>query len=205
MYLQSDVFEPLEDASWDLLIQKTLALILLATGRRINEIANLARSSYLKEGRLFLKWLPGFRAKNENVNFRAQYPSLREIGGPDKSLCPVRAYKILLEKRKGVTYYVNNSCLWPRNQATLSNLLVGLVKDSVRHARKVPDMRIGPHQFRKLAASLCFNFFSNTQIKLLPLRMGSSTLSVLKRAYIRSLGRPGLACVAPLGTVSPAG
>ena len=140
-----------------------------------------------------------------NARFRAQYPSLRKIEGPDKSLCPVRAYKILLEKRESVTYHVNNDCLWPRNQATLSTFLVGLVADSVRHARKIPDMRIGPHQFRKLAASLCFNFFSNTQIKLLPLRMGSATLSVLKRAYIRSLERSGIACVAPLGTVSPAG
>ena len=205
LYLKSRVFEPLEDAPLDTVLRKALVLILLATGRRLSGIANLSRSSYVKGNRIYLKWLPSFRAKNENSKFRAQFPSLCAIEGPDKSLCPVRAYKILLEKKRDAINCVNNDCLWPKNQATLSTFLVGLVADSVRHAGKIPNMPIGPHQFRKLAASLCFNFFTETNIKLLPLRMGSASLSILKRAYIRSLRRPGIACVAPLGTVPSAG
>ena len=146
-----------------------------------------------------------FSSQNENQNFKAQDPSICEIEGPDKSLCPIRALRIFMRKRERATYYVNDRCLWPRNQAALTTLLVKLVKDSVRHAKKIPSMNIGPHQFRKLAASLCYNFFPKVQRKLLPLRMGSAALTVLKRAYIRLLGRPGIACVAPLGTVSPAG
>ena len=53
-YLQTPFFEPLAGVSWDRLIQKTLALILLASGRRLNEIANLSRYSYSKEGGFFL-------------------------------------------------------------------------------------------------------------------------------------------------------
>ena len=87
----------------------------------------------------------------------------------------------------------------------LATLLVILVKGSIEFAGKPITMRIGPHQFRKLAASLCYNFFPKEKRKLLPLRMGSAALRVLRRAYIRQLRRPGLACVAPLGTVSPPG
>ena len=63
-YLKSDAFEPLEKASWPRLIQKVLALILLASGRRLKEIANLSRFSYTKYGRVFLQWPKSFLAKN---------------------------------------------------------------------------------------------------------------------------------------------
>ena len=196
----------MENAPWHRLIQKALALILLASGRRLKEIASLSRYSYTKNGRVFLQWPKSFLAKNEKQMFTAQEPSICAIEGPDKSLCPVRALSIFMVERPKVKYHVNNKCLWPRSQKALSTLLISLVKDSVIFAGKPANMKIGPHQFRKLAASLCYNFFPIAlRKKLLPLRMGSAALRVLRRAYIRHLPRPGLACVAPLGTVSPAG
>ena len=109
-----------------------------------------------------------------------------------------------MKRKEKVKYHVNDKCLWPKCQTALATLLVNVVKDSIEYAGKPITMKIGPHQFRKLAASLCYNFFPmDKRKKLLPTRMGSAALRVLRRAYIRQLRRPGLACVAPLGTVSP--
>ena len=205
-YLKSDVFEPLDKVPWERLIQKTLALILLASGRRLKEIASLTRYSYPKNGRVFLRWPKSFLAKNEKLTFTAQEPSISAIEVPDKSLCPVRALSIFMVERSKVKYHVNDKCLWPKSQKALATLLISLVKESITFAGKPVTMKIGPHQFRKLAASLCYNFFPmDKRKKLLPTRMGSAALRVLRRAYIRQLRRPGLACVAPLGTVSPTG
>ena len=46
-YLQSPVFEPLDSIPPRLLLQKTLCLLLLASGRRIGEISHLSRSHSL--------------------------------------------------------------------------------------------------------------------------------------------------------------
>ena len=166
----------------------------------------MSKYSYTKNGRVFLQWPRFFLAKNERQSFTAQEPSISAIEGPDKLLCPVRALNIFLVRRAEVKYHVNNKCLWPRSQKALSLYLVSVVKASVKFAGKPVNMKIGPHQFRKLGASLCYNFFPPAlRKKLLPLRMGSAALRVPRRAYIRHLPRPGLACVAPLGTVSPAG
>ena len=49
-FLLSDEFEPLESVSIRRLVQKTLVLLLLASGRRISEILGISGSSSRKGG-----------------------------------------------------------------------------------------------------------------------------------------------------------
>ena len=100
-YLKSEVFEPLEEVNNSHLIAKTLFLILISSGRRISEIANLSTNSfydnYLK--RLRLEWLEGFKPKHYTANFRPDCPSIGELkmsNGESDLLCPTRALTIYL-------------------------------------------------------------------------------------------------------------
>ena len=63
-YLNSSVFEPLEEASFNLVRSKLLTLICLNTGRRVCEIAAIADFSYHQDQNVFF-WFPGFLAKME--------------------------------------------------------------------------------------------------------------------------------------------
>ena len=100
-YLQSGRFEPLDSVSPELLFQKTLCLLLLASGRRISEIAHLSRLFRLDQSgtSLTLDWVDGFRPKHDDSVFRPDSPSISYLasdGSVSLSLCPVRAYKTLL-------------------------------------------------------------------------------------------------------------
>ena len=66
-FLKSELFEPLENADMFHLTMKTVCLLLLATGRRASEVANLGRTSHCRGGfpGFFLNWAnPGFQSKN---------------------------------------------------------------------------------------------------------------------------------------------
>ena len=70
-YLSTDQFEPLADKSLDTITRKVLCLTLLATGRRIDEIAHLSQHvTWEDEGSLArLHWLPDYRPKHYNKGF----------------------------------------------------------------------------------------------------------------------------------------
>ena len=61
---------------------------------------------------------------------------------------------------------------------------------------------MGPHQFRKLASSLSRKFFQEPE-KVLYRKMGSKSMSVLTRSYIRDVPGVRHTCVVPLGTLYP--
>ena len=75
-YLQSGRFEPLDSVSPELLFQGTLCLLLLASGRRICEIAHLSRLFRLDQSgnSLTLDWVDGFRPKHDDSVFRPDSP-----------------------------------------------------------------------------------------------------------------------------------
>ena len=100
-YLRSSVFEPLERAPLYRLLQKTLTLLLLSSGRRKSDIANLSRVSSSKGGSLSLHWLPGFMPKRHSPSFCPPSPSISPLISnreSDKVQCPVRAYKLYVAK-----------------------------------------------------------------------------------------------------------
>ena len=71
-FLKSSEFEPLEQASPLRLTQKVFCLLLLASGRRKGEIANLSRSSRIVGSPpcLSLLWVDGFLPKHHTPEFQ---------------------------------------------------------------------------------------------------------------------------------------
>ena len=70
-FLDTARFEPLDKVNYGFLVQKTLYLILLSSGRRIGEITNLSdRSSNNRaDSRLHLKWLTEFKPNHDTPSF----------------------------------------------------------------------------------------------------------------------------------------
>ena len=202
-FLKSGEFEPLEEVAWRRLIQKCLCLLLLASGRRIGEIANLSKISHwdLSSGSLFLDWLPSFTPKHFNASFQPDCPSIEAIRSddPDVSLlCPFRAYSIFLNRIAESPGYRVNESLWGKvGKASITFLtkqLKILVRDSRMSIGIFDDVTAGPHHFRKLAASYSAKMFSsvNDEIRLKK-KLGCSAKSkILNKVYIKE--------VPPLGT-----
>ena len=203
-FLASKTFEPLDMASWDLVLQMTLALILLASGRRICEVANISRNFNVKKGRVFLHWLPSFMAKNESKDFRAEFPSISSMdteSSQDQLLCPVRAWKIFKDKRPADC---PPDSFWGIDTRALSARFISLVTDARKSVGLSGKISTGPHQMRKLAASYGMKFLCSSvdDQLLLAKRMGWASLSVLKKAYLDNVPELGISCVVPLGTIT---
>ena len=185
-------FEPLVDAPRDLLTQETLALLLLASGRRISEISNVSRSFVRRDDGVSLLWLPGFQAKWASSSFSPEHPFISKLVSSHDSdllLCPVRAWEILLERRHEVSNPVNDESLGHCSIASLTYQFIKLVKNALRQAGLPSDIKIGPHHMRKLAASYNRSYLGGTAewADLFQRRMGSSSLSVLESVYINEV------------------
>ena len=100
-FLKSPRFEPLGSVSFKRCKQKFLFLLLLASGRRIGDMAALTREFYVIDNRVVLKWVEGYRAKNDRQDFCPEDPSIVSLESDDlseKLLCPVRALNIFWVK-----------------------------------------------------------------------------------------------------------
>ena len=207
LFLRSDRFEDLRSVSFDLLTQKVLALILIASGRRISEIANLSRVTYVRGTRTYIEWLPGFRAKWDSgfSGFVPQSPSILKMRSSNERFlrnCPVRALEIFLERRASVVCARNDDCLWTIGKAGLASAFRSLVKASRRHWCKSVFVDFYPHQTKKFTVSYCWKYFQNVEEKL-PARTGNSSFKVLKKSYLGPVPDIRLPCVLPLGTIFP--
>ena len=58
-FLNSHVFEPLEQASWLIIRVKLLILVFINTGRRLSEIGAISGFSWKRDEVIFM-WFPGF-------------------------------------------------------------------------------------------------------------------------------------------------
>ena len=206
-YLQTDKFEDIKDISFCLLSQKLLFLLMIATGRRISEIANLSRSIFSEGNRTFIEWLPGFRAKWDSAHSRfvPEPPSILKMDAKSRKnlrLCPHRVLKVYLERRKSVTNHSNNDCLWMLGKESLAASLRLLIKSSRRHFSESVNIIIFPHQTKKLAVSYSWKYFHNAE-KYLPARVGNKSSKTLKSSYLGNVSDLRTICVLPLGTVRP--
>ena len=211
-YLKSDSFEPLESANLTLLTQKALFLILLASGRRKGEIANLSRDFIRHDdSSVELVWVPSFLPKHHTPDFQPAYPSISRLNSSrvtDRLLCPVRAYITYLD-RSQIWWDRNqddehHTCLWTIPSSTiraspdyLSNLIGALVGESRRFSGE-PSVEVGIHQIRKLAASHSIQACQNEQT--IKEKMGFSEVNILRKNYIAQVSNLKVACVLPGGT-----
>ena len=129
LFLQSNEFYPLESCSFMRLSQKTLALILLASGRRIHEISSLSRDFRRSGDKVILFWPKDFRAKNYRVGHYPEHPSIRKMShyfaGPrDLRNCPVETWKVYTNRRALVTNESDDSNFWTFIQVSFHNLQV---------------------------------------------------------------------------------
>lgn len=216
-FLCSDLFEPLEEASILRLSQKTLFLLLLASGRRISEVAHISVRSVPKSGALSLLWVPDFRPKHLSPSFRPCPPSISPLCSPrsrDVLLCPVRAYQIyrdrssvwledvpLLHRLRSPLWSLPGQAI-PSPVRTLTSWFVSLVRDCRRRDGLSTDVSVGPHQMRKFAAS--YSLHLGHPPESVWKKMGFSSLSILKKNYLAQSVPPLLMpCVLPGGTHIP--
>ena len=208
LFLQSNVFHPLEDCSFLRLTQKTLALILLASGRRIHEIAALSRNFRRSGDKVVLYWLKGFRAKNYRVGHYPEDPSIRKMthstASPrDFRNCPVEAWKVYIKRRALVTNKFDDSNFWTHNYKFLFSAFKSLIADSRKFVKKSINIKRAPHQTKKFAISYCKKYFPDAEKRKLHVITGNKVFSTLSRYYIRSVPRLRVALSLPLGTVPP--
>lgn len=202
LFLRDGPFEPLESVSPKKLLQKTLALLLLASGRRISELAALSRHFRGEGRRTFLLWFPGFTAKWENKVFRPEDPSFLRMSSPnerDRLNCPFRAWKIFCQRRPSFAA-PDDTRFWTKNKSQLSDSFKDLVKSSRRFWGLPSDVSITTHQSKKFAASYCKRGFRNIE-KSLPLRLGNKGMRTLNSNYISRVPSLRVTVTFPLGTL----
>ena len=187
---------------------KLLALLALGTGRRIGELAELSRLTFEKSGRVFIKWLPLYRAKWDSAHSRfiPHHPSIQAMKSRSAlslRLCPLRVLTVYLERRKGFIRQEKDNCLWLRKIDGLSRDLRDLIKDSRRWSNEPVNVICFPHQLKKLAVSYSYKYFNRAEVSL-PGIVGNSSLNTLKDNYLGEVPPLRCICVLPLGTVDPA-
>ena len=201
LFLKSPVFEPLEHCSFTKCTQKTLALLLLASARRFSEISALSRLHSEDSTNIVLLWLSSFTPKHFTPTFHPQHPSFYALDPliEDRSLCPVRAWKIYKERRSVFTIKALSHRFWILSRNDLSKQFRSLVRDSRIFVGKDTAVPMGPHQMRKLACSYSKKFWPHASSDLFT-ATGSKSLNVLSRCYIREVPPLRYPCVLPLGT-----
>ena len=216
-FLDSARFEPLDTVEYRFLVQKTLCLLLLSSGRRIGEITNLSDSSrfYKADNRLHLIWLKDFKPKHYTPSFRPPCPSICKLEDPtgvQLTLCPVRAYDIFKNRSIDWHDYVENTQelqpFWvkpddslPSSVPELSKTFVSLIKDYRRSVRLSINIPMGPHQTRKYSGA--YSVKLNQKIPDIVKVMGFSSFTILKKNYVAEVPPLTVPCALPGGSHFP--
>ena len=209
-YLNSDRFEPLGHKDITIVQQKLLVLLLLATGRRIGEVAHLSlkyeSDSSASGDWIKLFWLEGYKPKHCTKDFSPKLPlfnALETEGPSDFKLCPKRAFLIYVSLRyRSISHPPIKVPLWPLDTQGLSKLFKSTVFQSRHRVQMMDNITIGPHHMRKLAASYSAIMMGDSRglERVLMDRMGYKSMKVLKKNYISNVPDLKFKCVVPLGT-----
>ena len=209
-FLTSEHFEPLHSKGLIPVTQKTLCLVLLASGRRIDEVAHLSKFHVFdRDGEsVTIHWLPRYKPKHYDKAFQPRFPSFDRLASDSEAdllLCPVRALNTYLGMVRGGPRYSLNAPLWSQTCKGLSGLFKSTVLQARHHAGITDDFSVGPHQMRKLAASYSARMIGSSasgEGRLMD-RMGCASMTVLKRTYINNVPELGFKVVLPSGTFIP--
>ena len=152
--------------------------------------------------------VPRFQSKDGSLlwGLISDPPKISPILQQDKRLCPVRAFKLYLEKRPADPG--NRYPVWYLRKSAISCLVRETIKDSFKfgsrsHAGSFDENTpVKCHDFRKFACSYSRKYVDRTS-KSLAQRVGSKTFTTLYNCYIREVPRIKLTFQVPLGTVKP--
>ncbi|XP_064120443.1 uncharacterized protein LOC135225117 [Macrobrachium nipponense] len=115
-FLMSGKFEPIQECSFRDLTRKTLFLVALATARRVSEIQGMDKRVGISRSKAVCSTTLGFLAKNKTPTNpwprSFTIPSLGDFAGQERerTLCPVRALQVYLQRCKDVRGTFDN--LW---------------------------------------------------------------------------------------------
>ena len=193
--------------SFDIITQKLLCLLLLATGRRIDEVGHLSRkhSDTAQGNALKLFCLEGYVPKHYDQAFKPKDPIIDRLDSNDPEdcrLCPVRAFNIYLGQLGGNPRQSIRVPLWNLDTKDLTKLFCKVVLHSRLRKNIHAHGTVGPHQVRKLAASYSAVLMgpSKDLERTLMDRMGCSSMMVLKKNCINVVPSLNVTCVLPVGT-----
>ncbi|XP_067685891.1 uncharacterized protein [Haliotis asinina] len=174
-HLRGSPYEPLEDASFELLSRKTVFLLALATAARVSEIHALdvtqVRFEQARHGRVHLGLLWDFIAKNQlpgQPDRRFSIPPLSTILGrhdtEEEFLCPVRALRYYIQRsalkrhsRKRLFIPFSSSCKGEVNRNTIALWLRATIL-AAYDAKKLPHPTANnPHEIRALASTMALH------------------------------------------------
>ena len=213
-YLNSNMFEPLEEADFDCLLRKTVILTLVNTGRRACEISALTPDFSESKGEIQLNWYNNFVAKSERPfdNWLSSPPKLSKIDpcGSNgekqerfENLCPTRAFKLYIAKRKLKETPEFKNYLWLASPPDLSSIIKSVLLDMLRWRYPgIPPAElpsVGTHQIRKLVIST--EWMYRPMVLHLPRWVGNRGMSVLNTIYIRDTQAPSCHAALPGGTL----
>ena len=169
--LTQEPFEPLAQASFKRLSQKTIFLLSLATAKRVGEIQGLSHRVAYRQEDMILSYLPNFFPKTDTAEMplprEFKLKSLSSILGRDmieRTLCPVRALHFYLDRTKGVSPRPGNLFLAIKNDhlAMKKNAISYYLREVIRYAHRTqpeatyPVGDIRAHSIRAVATSMSF-------------------------------------------------
>ena len=209
-FLISEHFELLHSKGLLLVTQKTLCLLLLASGRRIDEVAHLSKFHVFQQNgeSVTVHWLPRYVPKHYDRFFQPILPSFERMASDSETdllLCPVRAFNTYLGMIRGGPRFSINAPLWSHDNKGLTSLFKSTVFQARHHAGVLESVSVGPHHMRKLAASYSAKMIGSStagERKLMD-RMGCASMNVLKRTYINNVPNLSHKVVLPAGTFIP--
>ena len=212
-YLCSDRFEPLNTKPWKICREKAVILLMLATGRRLADVAALTArwsDTTLADGTPIVKFTfySGWTSKAHGADgWKSDdiFIYAIENDGQDRSaLCPVRAFRLFWNKRHALG---DPNWLWLCRQGFLGRIVTRVIKEALLWANpSTPEEllpHIGTHNLRKFALSLAFLYFLCRNLQQLWDRVGSRTGKVPRSTYIRNIAGPAVYVCTPLGTLKP--
>ena len=214
LYLSSSTFSDTNTLAKELLLGKTLCLALLATGRRVSNICAFSKCFRKRTQHLVFPVIKGFVLKNESEKFYASdsliYELPQSVG--DSSLCPLKAMYNLHYRRKEFTgvdmdevtnFFVDFKSKLGLTPARARLLLKKMITNSRLDEGLDSKIQMGPHGFRKLAAS--YSILAGHEEKTIRENMGFSSLTILHKNYVFQVEPLSVSCVVPGGTYNKMG
>ena len=218
-YLESPVFEPMSSKSLELCRVKAIILMMLATGRRLDDIQ--ACQSWTpgtsSDGTEFISFKPFDTWKGKAVNSKdgwrpkdvVIYP-IGEVSERDLSkLCPVRAFREFAKKRLALRT-TSTSRLWLHGthpDGFLSRAVIKVIVDSMIMAHPLPPVggrpKAGTHHLRKFSFSYSYIYGVCIDLQQLWDRAGSRGKTIPLRTYIRNVPDITFYMCSPLGLLRP--
>ena len=219
-YLESEVFEPLEEKSWEICRSKALILMMLATGRRLEDIQALQTwKLYKYNGSQFIRFRAYEGWKGKAVSSKSPWRPKQVViypisDGEDRdlsALCPLRAFRTFWKVSKSKRLALGSpQRLWlhsPRPGGFLPNIIIKVIKESMKKASPLAPAGGYPkaetHHLRKFSFIYAYIYGVCDDLQQLWDRDGSKSELTPIKSYIRNVPEITFYMCSPLGTLQP--